>query len=98
MKTVTPVDHLPDKARLTENQATWVENLHQMTFKLSQAVPTFIDLVLKKADGEEKLRKQRVRLWTVLSYSLYPAGWALAFCGTLLEAEKKDSDLMSDAG
>jgi hypothetical protein len=56
----------------------------------SSILPTFVGGILKMATEEESVRRERYEFWTTLSYFLYPIGWILAFCGTLLEPEKKE--------
>ncbi len=90
MQAATPLAGLPESSGLTPDQSATIKQLHDLTSQLSQAVPTFVGEVLKKATEEENIRRERYEFWTTLSYFLYPIGWILAFCGSLLEPEKKE--------
>jgi hypothetical protein len=93
MQEVSTVQKLPNDMRLTQIQSSAVEQLHQVTFQISQATPAFVDKVLTKAAQEEKARRESYERWTRLSYFLYPIGWVLTFCGGLLWPEKKEAEL-----
>jgi hypothetical protein len=93
MQEVSSVQKLPDDVRLTQTQSSAVEQLHQITFEISQATPVFVSQILTKATEEENARRESYERWTRLSYLLYPVGWVLTFCGGLLWPEKREAEL-----
>ena len=90
MEAATSLAGLPETSRLTPDQSATLKQLHELSSQLSKAVPTFVGEVLKTATEEENIRRERYEFWTTLSYFLYPIGWILAFCGSLLEPEKRE--------